>query len=130
MLWHLFVATSNHFSRPVDRDRLHVSDEALLLAQVSRQSASASKAEIERFLEGFPRRYLAVHSPEEVALHFALYQKLGAQPVQTELKERHHAFELTLLCADRPALFAPISGGLAAWAINIVKADASSNSAG
>jgi [protein-PII] uridylyltransferase len=126
----LFVATSNHFSRTVDRDRLHVSDEALLLDQVSRQVETASKTEIERFLEGFPRRYLAVHSPEEVALHFALYEKLGSQPVQTNLKERHHAFELTLLSADRPALFAAISGVLASWGMNIVKADAFANSAG
>jgi [protein-PII] uridylyltransferase len=130
MLWQLFVATSNHFSRTVDRDRLHVSDESLLLEQVRRQSSTAAKAEIERFLEGFPRRYLAVHSPEEIALHFALYQKLGEQPVQTDLKERQHAFELTLLSADRPALFAAISGVLAAWGMNIVKADAFANSAG
>jgi [protein-PII] uridylyltransferase len=130
MLWQLFVATSNHFSRTVDRDRLHVSDEALLLEQVHQQNATGAKEEIERFLEGFPRRYLAVHSPEEIALHFALYQKLGAQPVQTNLKERHHAFELTLLSADRPALFAAISGVLAAWGMNIVKADAFANSAG
>src|SRR5258705_12970858 len=121
MLWQLFVATSNHFSRTVDRDRLHVSDEAQLLDQVSRQSETASKEEIERFLEGFPRRYLAVHSPEEVALHFALYQNLGEQPVQTNLKGRHHAFELTLLSADRPALFAAISGALSALGITIVK---------
>jgi len=130
MLWQLFVATSNHFSRTVDRDRLHVSDEALLLEQVHQQTATGAKEEIARFLEGFPRRYLAVHSPEEIALHFALYQKLGAQPVQTNLKERHHAFELTLLSADRPALFAAISGVLAAWGMNIVKADAFANSAG
>jgi len=130
MLWQLFVATSNHFSRTVDRDRLHVSDEALLLEQVRQQSAQASKAEMERFLEGFPRRYLAVHSPEEIALHFALYQELAEQPVQTHLKERQHAFELTLLSADRPALFAAISGALAAWGMNIVKADAFANSAG
>jgi [protein-PII] uridylyltransferase len=130
MLWQLFVATSNHFSRTVDRDRLHVSDEAILLEQVRQQSEQASKAEMERFLEGFPRRYLAVHSPEEIALHFALYQKLGEQPVQTDLQERRHAFELTLLSADRPALFAAISGVLAAWGMNIVKADAFANSAG
>ena len=130
MLWQLFVATSNHFSRTVDRDRLHVSDEAMLLEQVRQQNADGAKEEIERFLEGFPRRYLAVHSPEEIALHFSLYEKLGAQPVQTDLKERHHAFELTLLSADRPALFAAISGVLAAWGMNIVKADAFANSAG
>lgn len=130
MLWQLFVATSNHFSRSIDRDRLHASDEALLLEQVRQQAAWASKPEIERFLEGFPRRYLAVHSPAEIAGHFALYQKLGAEPVQTELKPTHHAFTLTLLSADRPALFAAIAGVLAAWGMNIVKADAFANAAG
>ena len=130
MLWQLFVATSNHFSRTIDRDRLHASDESLLLEQVRQEAGSNSKAEIERFLDGFPRRYLAVHSPAEIAAHFAMYQKLGSEPVQTEIKSTHHAFTLTLLSADRPALFAAIAGVLAAWGMNIVKADAFANSAG
>jgi [protein-PII] uridylyltransferase len=129
MLWQLFVATSNHFSRTLDRDRLHASDEVSLLEQVSSQ-ASANKVDVERFLEGFPRRYRAVHSAPEIAAHFQLYQKLGAEPVQTELKARHHSFSLTLLTADRPALFATISGVLAGWGMNIVKADAFANAAG
>jgi [protein-PII] uridylyltransferase len=130
MLWQLFVATSNHFSRTIDRDRLHASDESFLLEQVRQETGTASKTEIERFLEGFPRRYLAVHSPAEIAAHFALYQQLGSDPVQTEIKSTHHAFTLTLLSADRPALFAAIAGVLAAWGMNIVKADAFANSAG
>jgi len=130
MLWQLFVATSNHFSRSIDRDRLHASDEALLLEQVRQQASWAAKPEIERFLEGFPRRYLAVHSPAEIASHFALYQKLGAEPVQTEIKPTQHAFTLTLISADRPALFASIAGVLAAWGMNIMKADAFANAAG
>jgi [protein-PII] uridylyltransferase len=130
MLWQLFVATSNHFSRTIDRDRLHVSDETILLEQVRMQAGVASKSEIERFLEGFPRRYMAVHSTAEIAAHFALYRQLGAAPVQTEIKVTHHAFTLTLLSADRPALFAAIAGVLAAWGMNIVKADAFANAAG
>ncbi|HEY1471015.1 MAG TPA: [protein-PII] uridylyltransferase [Candidatus Acidoferrum sp.] len=130
MLWQLFVATSNHFSRTIDRDRLHASDESFLLEQVRQETGTASKTEIERFLEGFPRRYLAVHSPAEIAAHFRLYQRLGSEPVQTEIKSTHHAFSLTLLSADRPALFAAIAGVLAAWGMNIVKADAFANSAG
>jgi len=129
MLWQLFVATSNHFNRTLDRDRLHASDEVPLLEQVSSQ-ATTNKADVERFLEGFPRRYRAVHSAPEIAAHFQLYQKLGAEPVQTELKARHHSFSLTLLTADRPALFATISGVLAGWGMNIVKADAFANAAG
>jgi len=130
MLWQLFVATSNHFSRTLDRDRLHASDEAILLEQVRQETGAASRLEIERFLEGFPRRYLAVHSPAEIAGHFALYRKLGAEPVQTEIRSTHHTFSLTLLSADRPALFASIAGVLAAWGMNIVKADAFANAAG
>jgi [protein-PII] uridylyltransferase len=130
MLWQLFVATSNHFSRTVDRDRLHASDEAILLEQVRERSGGARKGDIARFLDGFPRRYQAVHSPAEIAAHFALYQKLGADPVQTELKRSNHMFALTLLSADRPALFATIAGTLAAWGMNIVKADAFANAAG
>jgi [protein-PII] uridylyltransferase len=130
MLWQLFVATSNHFSRTLDRDRLHASDEVPLLEQVSSQAGGANKAEVERFLEGFPRRYRAVHSAPEIAAHFQLYRKLGVEPVQTELKARHHSFSLTLLTADRPALFATISGVLAGWGMNIVKADAFANAAG
>jgi [protein-PII] uridylyltransferase len=130
MLWQLFVATSNFFSRTVDRDRLHASDEAPLLEQVRAQAGDADKKDIERFLEGFPRRYLAVHSAADIADHFVLYRKLGAEPVQTEIKKEQHAYVLTLLSADRPALFATIAGVLAAWGMNIVKADAFANAAG
>jgi [protein-PII] uridylyltransferase len=130
MLWQLFVATSNHFSRTLDRDRLHAHDEVSLLEQVRAHSESTSQEEIERFLEGFPRRYLAVHSPAEIAAHLAMYRKLGREPVQTEVRATRHAFCLTLLTADRPALFATIAGVLAAWGMNIIKADAFANAAG
>jgi [protein-PII] uridylyltransferase len=130
MLWQLFVATSNHFSRTLDRDRLHVHDEVLLLDQVATHSHAAGTAEIERFLEGFPRRYLAVHSPAEIASHFALYSGLAQQSVQTDLRQTGSAFSLTLLTADRPALFATIAGVLAGWGMNIIKADAFANAGG
>ena len=130
MLWQLFVATSNYFSRTLDRDRLHAHDEVSLLGRVKAQAGDATTEEIERFLEGFPRRYLAVHSAAEIAAHFALYRKLGAEPVQTELTSTRHGFALTVLTPDRPALFATISGVLAGWGMNINKADAFGNAGG
>ncbi|HEX3371492.1 MAG TPA: HD domain-containing protein, partial [Candidatus Acidoferrales bacterium] len=130
MLWQLFAATSNHFSRTLDRDRLHASTEVSLLAEVRSQTRGAKEGEIERFLEGFPRRYLAVHSAAEVAEHFALYQKLKGEPMQTEVKKTRHGFSLSVITADRPALFAKIAGVLAGWGMNIVKADAFANAAG
>jgi len=80
MLWQLYVATSNHFSRSLDTDRLHAHDEVSVLKQVRAQTAGASTEEIERFLEGLPRRYLAVHSAAEIAAHFALYQNSARNP--------------------------------------------------
>jgi [protein-PII] uridylyltransferase len=130
MLWQLFVATANHLSRSLDRDRLHASDENSLLEQIQTAAGGAPRTEIERFLEGFPRRYMAVHSAAEIAGHFALYRNLGSAPLQTELKAERHGFSLTLLTADRPRLFSTIAGVLAAWGMNIIKADAFANAAG
>ena len=131
MLWQLFVATSNHFSRTLDRDRLHAHDEVSLLEQVraqfagathrSRSSASSkdSRAAISRFI---PRAKLRAH--------WRCIKNCRAEPVQTELHSTGHAFSLTLLTADRPALFATIAGVLAGWGMNIIKADAFANAAG
>src|SRR5579859_889354 len=130
MLWQLFVATSNHFSRTLDRDRVHAPDETSLLEQVRVVLAGGTTEEIERFLEGLPRRYLAVHSASDIAQHIAMYRKLKAEPVQVELRPAGRAFSLTLLTADRPSLFATIAGVLAGWGMNIIKADAFANAAG
>jgi len=130
MLWQLFVATSNYFSRTLDRDRLHAHDEVSLLGRIKAFAGGGSSQEIERFLEGFPRRYLSVHSPEEIAAHFGLYRKLSEEPVQTQVAATRHGFALTVLTPDRPALFSTISGVLAGWGMNINKADAFANAAG
>ena len=50
MLWQLFVATSNHFSRTLDRNRLHASDEKSMLEQVLAIAKNAKQSDIERFL--------------------------------------------------------------------------------
>jgi [protein-PII] uridylyltransferase len=50
--------------------------------------------------------------------------------VQLDLKRGRHWFELTLVTRDQPLIFANLSGALAAWGMNIVKANAFSNQAG
>ncbi|HKW34824.1 MAG TPA: [protein-PII] uridylyltransferase [Candidatus Acidoferrum sp.] len=130
MLWQLFVATSNYFSRTLDRDRLHAHDEVSLLGRIQALGGGGTSREIERFLEGFPRRYLAVHPPEEIAAHFGLYSRLSEEPVQTQVAATRHGFLLTVLTPDRPVLFSTICGVLAGWGMNINKADAFANAAG
>lgn len=130
MLWQLFAATYNQLNRSLDRDRLHAMHEDTVLDDVLRLVPGAQRAEIEQFLEGFPRRYLAVHPPAEIAEHFSLYKKLSDGPVQTALQLTPHANSLTLVARDRPALFATIAGVLAGWSMNIIKAEAFANDAG
>jgi [protein-PII] uridylyltransferase len=55
---------------------------------------------------------------------------LSEESVQLHLERGRHWYELTLVTTDRPFLFAKVAGALAAWGMNIVKADAFSNSAG
>jgi len=55
---------------------------------------------------------------------------LSEDPVQLHLERGRHWFDLTLVTADKPFLFANVAGALAAWGMNIVKADAFSNAAG
>jgi [protein-PII] uridylyltransferase len=50
--------------------------------------------------------------------------------VQLFLERGRHWFELTVITQDRPFLFSKIAGSLAAWGMNIVKADAFSDAAG
>jgi [protein-PII] uridylyltransferase len=132
LLWRLYASTANHLARSAD-------DERLTLARASASAAerilplltpSMSREKIERFLEGFPRRYLAAHSPEEIALHHELAERLASVPAQVHLKAQGSLHELTVITQDRPFLFASITGTLAAWGMSIVKADAFANAAG
>ena len=130
MLLQLYLATSNLLTHSLDSNRLHAPVEEPLLEQLRALTGCEEPGKIERFLEGFPRRYLGVHSAAEIANHFALSQRLNAEPVQMELTSAPHAYTLTLLTADRPGLFATIAGVLTSWGMNIVKAEAFANAAG
>jgi [protein-PII] uridylyltransferase len=130
-LWRLYASAENYLARSADEERLRPiaataspADEILPLL-----APSPTREAVDRFLEGFPRRYLATHSPEEVARHFQLAGRLGEEPAQVALRTLDSLHELTVITPDRPFLFASITGTLAAWGMSIVKADAFANAA-
>jgi [protein-PII] uridylyltransferase len=127
-VWQLYIAAENYLNRSADQ-RVHadVNNEKL---QRLRSLAPVTGSKFKGFLEGFPQRYLLVHSAEEVMRHLQMSEELGRDPVQVELKRGRHWYELTLVAGDRPFLFAKLAGVLAAWGMNIVKANAFSNQAG
>jgi len=127
-VWQLYIAAENYLNRSADQ-RVHgdVNDEKLARL---RSLAPVTGTKFKGFLEGFPRRYLLVHTAEEVMRHMQMAEELAPDPVQVDLKRGRHWYELTLVTTDRPALFARLAGVLAAWGMNIVKANAFSNEAG
>ena len=130
-LWQLYIASANYVNRSAD-ERVHTADASTGVANLAHLHSLAPVAgkKINIFLEGLPQRYLRIHGATDVLAHTEMASKLGQDGVQCELRQVRHWYELTLITTDRPFLFASISGALAAWGMNIVKANAFSNAAG
>ncbi len=128
-LWQLYIACANYLSRSAD-ERVHTgnsnNDDSSSLAHL-RSLAPVAGKRINIFLEGLPQRYLRIHGATDVLAHAEMAGRLGQDGVQLNLKQVRHWYELTLITTDRPFLFASVSGALAAWGMNIVKANAFSN---
>jgi [protein-PII] uridylyltransferase len=127
-VWQLYIGASNYLNHSADQ-RLHLENNDENLAQLRALAPNAGK-KLKPFLEGLPTRYLRVHPAEEVLRHLDMAAHLGQDPVQLELKRGRHWYELTLVTNDRPFLFTTVAGVLAAWGMNIVKANAFSNQSG
>ena len=132
-LWQLYIACANYLSRSAD-ERVHTGDDGSSLAPSNlahlQSLAPVAGKKINVFLEGLPQRYLRIHGATDVLAHAEMAARLGQDSVQLSLKQVRHWYELTLITTDRPFLFASVSGALAAWGMNIVKANAFSNAAG
>ncbi len=128
-VWQLYIAASNCLNRTAD-ERVHPDKEQNeSIARVQALVPQSAK-KLKSFLEGLPRRYLRTFRPEEILQHLELAERLSKDPVQLHLVRGRHWYELSVVTSDRPFLFAKIAGALAAWGMNIVKADAFSNAAG
>ena len=141
-LWTLYMATANFMDRSVDDVRYRAAVDPTLLYRIEsllplsgrsakqRVIAEAQDHNIRRFLEGLPQRYLQTRLPEQIRNHYLLATQLELDPIQLELRPNRQLLELTVVARDRSRLFADVAGALAAWGMNIVKADAFSNDAG
>lgn len=130
MLWQLYTMTFNHLSRSLDQDRVHTDGELAVEIRQGLPSLAKDSGEFRAFLEGFPTRYLSTHTPQEIVEHFEWARQIQRAPVQVRVQPKRRLNELTVLTTDRPSLFASITGTLAAWGMNILKADAFANSSG
>jgi len=132
-VWQLYIASANYLSRSAD-ERVRTADHGTGVGRANlahlHSLAPIAGKKINVFLEGLPQRYLRIHGASDVLAHTEMASQLGQGGVQCALKQVRHWYELTLITTDRPFLFASVSGALAAWGMNIVKANAFSNAAG
>ena len=128
-VWQLYIAASNCMSRTADQ-RVHAASEQDETVSRLQAMAPAMAGNVKSYLEGLPLRYLRTYRPEEMVQHLRMAGELAEDPAQLYLVRGRHWYELTVVTEDRPFLFAKIAGSLAAWGMNIVKADAFSNAIG
>lgn len=128
-LWRLYVAASNQLNRGVDDDLFHATAGNEQLCKLEKLIPNRSR-QLQTFLEGLPRRYLLSHTTDQIAVHFDLSLRLSREAVPVALKLGADLYELSVVSEDRPFLFARVAGSLAAWGMNIIKANAFSNCAG
>ncbi len=114
-LWQLYLAAYNEITRTLESERI--------------DSAVAIAAHAE-FLEGLPIRYLRTHSEADVASHVALEEKSRKKGAAVEIERLDAAWQMTLVAKDRPGLFASAAGALAGFGLNILRAEAYTNSRG
>ena len=132
LLWQLYAATANYLTRSVDDEGCASPGhpqrkwkkfwQCWVLLQAPRTCTSSWKDSRAVTPPPTPRS----KSPGTLAW------LVGWRPnrLAWSSQPRNDHFELTVVTADRPYLFASITGTLAAWGMSIVKADAFANAAG
>jgi [protein-PII] uridylyltransferase len=128
-LWRLFLATMSYLDRSVDDERVGARVGKELVNRVA-ALLPGRKTEVEAFLQGFPERYLRTRTPADVKTDFEMAQRFSEDQVQLGFRYSPETSEITLVTPDRAHLFSDMAGALAAWGMNIVTADAFSNSQG
>ena len=121
-LWRVYTLGVDQLTRELDSERIH---RANLFAPGSNTSPG-----MHAFLAGLPKRYIKVHSPEEIRHHWRLAEASRRDGVAVDIREEAGAYLTTVLAHDKPGLFASLSGVLSCFGMNIVKGEAYSNAEG
>jgi [protein-PII] uridylyltransferase len=132
IIWQLYAASSNYLSRTVDDQRVDAqnSNEDHIKRIVLAASPDVDSRKLISFLEGFPKRYLLTHAPDEIVSHYRMHQHWNGAEPQIDLLKQNGYYQVVLLTLDRPLLFARVAGTLSSWGMNILKAEAFANKAG
>jgi [protein-PII] uridylyltransferase len=115
-LWRAYEVTQHELTRELETDRI--------------QDIPDNLPGRPAFLKGFPVRYLRAHSPAEIEEHMRLFEESRPTGVAVQLDRIEGAYRLTVIARDMPALFASFAGAISSFGLDILKAEAFSNTRG
>jgi len=126
LLWRLYVDTYNHLTLEYADERIeHL--EAGLHAVIAGRPADVTEAEITRFAEGLPRRYLQLFPHDAIYRHVRLSRDIRPDDVHANLERKASWWELTVVTLDKPFLFSNICGALSSFGMDITRGHAMTN---
>jgi [protein-PII] uridylyltransferase len=114
-LWLTYLTGYDEFTRELHTSRIH---------------APRFTSDVADFVEGFPTRYLNTHGEDDIRAHYILWSENKAAGLAISIERSEGTWRMTVITSDRPFLLASLSGTLAAFGLNILKAEAFSNSQG
>ena len=115
-LWRTYNVAQRELTRALEADRIQQVPETL--------AANAA------FIKGFPQRYLRAHTDAEIQTHLQLFERSRPTGVAVRLEPLETAYRLTVVARDKPFLFASFAGAISTFGLDILKAEAFSNSTG
>jgi [protein-PII] uridylyltransferase len=123
LLWRLFVDTYNQLTLGYGDELIEANQpgHARLMAN---RPADISDADITRFLEGLPRRYLRLFDADAIFRHVRLACDIRPDEVHLSMEQKGEAWELTVVTLDKPYLFSNISGVLSSFGMDILRGHA------
>jgi [protein-PII] uridylyltransferase len=121
-LWRVYLSAQEQLTRELIANRIDKSEASVL--------GQGATPPLVNFLRGFPTRYLRTHTREEIEHHFELEQNRTPGGVAVEITKDSGVYLLTVIAPDNPGAFASLCGALASCGMNILKAEAASNSHG
>jgi len=129
LLWRLFVDTYNHLTIAYG-DEVIDRDGAARTVLHRDRPADISEAELTRFLEGLPQRYLTLFDPASIYQHVRLWRNIGPDDVHSFVTRKGDAWELAVVTLDKPFLFTKICGALVSLGLDILRGQALTSGSG
>jgi [protein-PII] uridylyltransferase len=126
LLWRLYVDTYNHLTLEYADDRIE-HREAGLRGLIAGRPGDVTAAEITRFAEGLPRRYLQLFPHDAIYRHVRLSRNIRPDDLHANLERKASLWELTVVTLDKPFLFSNICGALSSFGMDIARGHAMTN---